>query len=42
MGIALNGLTPAGTYPGLIKTGDNTAINGTQKELNDEKRNKLQ
>jgi hypothetical protein len=35
MGISLNGLTPAGTYPGLIKTGDNTAISGTPKVLSD-------
>jgi hypothetical protein len=35
MGISLNGLTPAGTYPGLIKTGDNTAISGTLKVLSD-------
>jgi hypothetical protein len=41
MGISLNGLTPAGTYPGLIKTGDNTAINGTPKVLSDGNGNDL-
>jgi len=41
MGISLNGLTPAGTYPGLIKTGDNTAISGTPKVLSDGNGNNL-
>jgi len=41
MGISLNGLTPAGTYPGLIKTGDNTAIDGTLKVLSDGNGNNL-
>ena len=41
MGISLNGLTPAGTYPGLIKTGDNTAISGTPKALSDGNGNNL-
>jgi hypothetical protein len=41
MGITLNGLTPAGTYPGLIKTGDNTAISGTPKVLSDGNGNDL-
>jgi hypothetical protein len=41
MGISLNGLTPAGTYPGLIKTGDNTAIDGTPKVLSDGNGNNL-
>ena len=41
MGISLNGLTPAGTYPGLIKTGDNTAISGTPKVLSDGNGNDL-
>jgi len=41
MGISLNGLTPAGTYPGLIKTGDNTAIDGTLKVLSDGDGNNL-
>ena len=41
MGISLNGLTPAGTYPGLIKTGDNTAISGTPKLLSDGNGNNL-
>jgi hypothetical protein len=41
MGISLNGLTPAGTYPGLIKTGDNTAIDGTLKALSDGNGNNL-
>ncbi len=41
MGISLNGLTPAGTYPGLIKTGDNTAIDGTLKVLYDGNGNNL-
>jgi len=41
MGISLNGLTPAGTYPGLIKTGDNTAISGTLKVLSDGNGNNL-
>jgi len=41
MGISLNGLTPAGTYPGLIKTGDNTAISGTLKTLSDGNGNDL-
>jgi hypothetical protein len=41
MGISLNGLTPAGTYPGLIKTGDNTAISGTLKVLSDGNGNDL-
>jgi len=41
MGISLNGLTPAGTYPGLIKTGDNTAIDGTLKGLSDGNGNNL-
>jgi hypothetical protein len=41
MGISLNGLTPAGTYPGLIKTGDNTAIDGTPKALSDGNGNNL-
>lgn len=35
MGTSLNGLTPAGTYPGLIKTGDNAPIDGTLKTLSD-------
>jgi hypothetical protein len=41
MGISLNGLTPANTYPGLIKTGDNTAISGTPKVLSDGNGNNL-
>jgi hypothetical protein len=41
MGISLNGLTPAGTYPGLIKTGDNTPISGTPKVLSDGNGNNL-
>jgi len=41
MGTSLNGLTPAGTYPGLIKTGDNTAISGTPKVLSDGNGNNL-
>jgi hypothetical protein len=41
MGISLNGLTPAGTYQGLIKTGDNTAISGTPKVLSDGNGNNL-
>jgi len=41
MGTTLNGLTPAGTYPGLIKTGDNTAIDGTLKVLSDGNGNNL-
>jgi hypothetical protein len=41
MGISLNGLTPAGTYPGLIKTGDNTAISGIPKVLSDGNGNDL-
>ena len=41
MGISLNGLTPAGTYPGLIKTGDNTAIDGTLNVLSDGNGNNL-
>jgi hypothetical protein len=35
MGTSLNGLTPASTYQGLIKTTDNAAISGTAKFLSD-------
>jgi len=35
MGTSLNGLTPASTYQGLIKTTDNAAISGTAKYLSD-------
>ena len=41
MGTSLNGLTPAGTYPGLIKTGDNAPIDGTLKTLSDGNGNNL-
>jgi hypothetical protein len=41
MGTSLNGLTPAGTYPGLIKTGDNTELNATLKTLSDGNGNNL-
>ena len=41
MGTSLNGLTPAGTYPGLIKTGDNAPIDGTLKPLSDGNGNNL-
>jgi hypothetical protein len=41
MGISLNGLTPAGTYPGLIKTGNNGPIDGTLKTLSDGNGNDL-
>lgn len=41
MGTSLYGLTPSGTYPGLIKTGDNTAISGTLKTLSDGSGNNL-
>ena len=35
MGISLFGLTPAATYPSLIKFGDNSAISGTLRALSD-------
>ena len=35
MGISLFGLTPAATYPALIKFGDNSAISGTLRALSD-------
>ena len=35
MGTSLNGLTPAATYSGLIKFGDNSAIGATLKALSD-------
>jgi hypothetical protein len=35
MGTSLNGLTPASTYQGLIKTTDNAAISATAKFLSD-------
>jgi hypothetical protein len=41
MGISLTGLTPATTYDALIKTGDNTAIDGTPKVLSDGNGNNL-
>jgi hypothetical protein len=41
MGTSLNGLTPAGTYPGLIKTGDNAPIDSTLKTLSDGNGNNL-
>jgi hypothetical protein len=41
MGTSLNGLTPAVTYPGLIKTGDNTELNATLKTLSDGNGNNL-
>ena len=41
MGTSLNGLTPAGTYPGLIKTGDNAPIDGALKTLSDGNGNNL-
>ena len=41
MGTSLNGLTPANTYEGLIKTGDNTEITTTAKALSDGNGNNL-
>jgi hypothetical protein len=35
MGISLFGLTPAATYPALIKFGDNSAISGVLRALSD-------
>lgn len=35
MGTSLNGLTPASTYQGLLKTTDNTAISSTIKRVTD-------
>lgn len=35
MGTSLNGLTPAATYQGLIKFGDNSQISATQRYLSD-------
>ena len=35
MGTSLFGLTPAATYPSLIKFGDNSAISGTLRALSD-------
>ena len=35
MGTSLNGLTPAATYSGLIKFGDNSAIGASLKALSD-------
>jgi hypothetical protein len=35
MGTSLNGLTPAATYSGLIKFGDNSAIGASLKSLSD-------
>lgn len=35
MGTSLNGLTPASTYQGLLKTTDNTAISSTVKRVTD-------
>jgi hypothetical protein len=35
MGTSLSGLTPADTYPSLIKVGDNSALSATLKTLSD-------
>lgn len=35
MGVSLNGLTPAATYSGLIKFGDNSIIGATLRRLSD-------
>lgn len=41
MGTSLYGLTPAATYQGLIKFGDNSALTATQKVLSDGNGNNL-